>query len=74
MRKFWNDWYLLIIPAILYTGYFIFGFIPTKTTIGAVDVSSAQGSAEVKIITLEDNTKCAILVGYNKGAIDCNWK
>ena len=32
------------------------------------------GSGEVHLITLEDGTRCAVLIGFSKGAIDCSWK
>jgi uncharacterized lipoprotein NlpE involved in copper resistance len=33
-----------------------------------------KGSAEVNMITLEDGTQCAVLIGHRRGALDCNWK
>lgn len=41
---------------------------------GSKSVGGSGGEAEVKVVTLDDGTKCAILVGYSKGAISCNWK
>lgn len=41
---------------------------------GATDVSGSSGSGEVKIVYLEDGTKCAILIGYQKASMSCNWK
>jgi len=38
------------------------------------DVSDGMGSGDIKMYTLPDGTKCAVLIGYSKGAIDCNWK
>lgn len=43
-------------------------------SLGATDVSGSLGGAEVKIVTLDDGTKCAVLIGYQKGAISCDWK
>ena len=37
-------------------------------------VSDGGGSADVKIITLPDGTRCAVLIGYSKAAISCDWK
>jgi hypothetical protein len=37
-------------------------------------VSNAWGNADVKLITLNDGTKCAVLIGYGIGSINCNWK
>lgn len=45
-----------------------------NTSPGAQDVSSSSGRGEVKIVKLEDGTTCAVLIGYRKGAISCNWK
>ncbi len=45
----------------------------TMTSPGAQDVSGSAGGAEVKVITLDDGTRCAVLVGYQKGAISCDW-
>ena len=28
----------------------------------------------VQLITMEDGTRCAVLTGYQKGAISCDWK
>jgi|TARA_B110000211_G_C13974985_1_gene506708 uncharacterized lipoprotein NlpE involved in copper resistance len=39
-----------------------------------VDGGFMKGSAEVNMITLEDGTKCAVLIGHRRGALDCNWK
>lgn len=36
-------------------------------------VSDGGGSGGVKLIVLSDGTKCAVIVGYAKGGIDCNW-
>ena len=38
------------------------------------EVSDGWGAAEIKLVTLSDGTKCATLIGYNKGSIHCNWK
>ena len=43
-----------------------------KTT--TQSVSSMSGAAGVQLITLEDGTKCAVIVGYQKGGISCGWK
>jgi len=39
-----------------------------------IQVSEGLGSADVKLVKLSDGTKCAILVGYNKSSIACDWK
>jgi len=33
-----------------------------------------KGNADVQLITLEDGTQCAVLIGHRRGALDCNWK
>jgi hypothetical protein len=38
-----------------------------------VTVYDSGGSGSVQEITLTDGTRCAILVGYSKGGIDCDW-
>jgi hypothetical protein len=45
----------------------------SETSPGAIDVSGSGGFAEVKIVTMQDGTKCAVLSGYKKGGIDCDW-
>jgi len=37
-------------------------------------VSDAGSNASVTLITLKDGTKCAVLVGANKGALSCDWR
>lgn len=39
-------------------------------------VSGAGGSGSIAIVTLPDaqGTKCAVLLGGNKGGISCDWK
>lgn len=37
-------------------------------------VSDSGGAADVKLIELEDGTKCAVLIGYQKGALSCDWE
>jgi phosphopantothenate synthetase len=43
------------------------------TSPGATDVSGSAGNGEVKVIALEDGTRCAVLIGSGKGAISCDW-
>jgi len=46
----------------------------TATSVpGGIEVSNGFGSAGVQEITLPDGTKCAVLIGYYKGAISCGW-
>jgi hypothetical protein len=33
-----------------------------------------KGRADVQLLTLEDGTQCAVLIGHRRGALDCNWK
>lgn len=37
-------------------------------------VSNGWGAADIKLVSLSDGTRCAVLVGTYKGAISCNWK
>ena len=38
-------------------------------------ISNGEGTtANVLVIKLEDCTPCAVLIGYYRGAIDCDWK
>lgn len=37
-------------------------------------VSDGNGSAGVTMVYLQDGTKCAVLVGYSKGAISCDFR
>jgi hypothetical protein len=39
-----------------------------------VDGGFLKGRADVQLITLEDGTQCAVLIGHRRGALDCNWK
>ncbi len=38
------------------------------------DVTDGMGSGRVTMVRLDDGTRCAVLVGYSKGAIDCDWQ
>jgi hypothetical protein len=39
-----------------------------------VDAGFLKGNVDVSLITLEDGTQCAVLIGHRRGALDCNWK
>lgn len=39
-----------------------------------IPVTDGMGSLTVKEVTLSDGTRCAVAVGYQKGAITCDWK
>lgn len=41
--------------------------VTSNAIVGSVD-------SLVELVTLQDGTRCAVLIGANKGAIDCNWK
>jgi ferric-dicitrate binding protein FerR (iron transport regulator) len=58
---------LLFIGVVLFTGC-------QSDSSDSWKKSRMGGLGNVRIITLEDGTKCAVLVGTNKGAISCNWK
>lgn len=38
-----------------------------------IDAGTSFYSGEVKEIRLSDGTVCAVLLGYQRGGIDCNW-
>jgi hypothetical protein len=63
-----------IIGSFIIITFVALYFYPASDTIKGRDVSGADGKGEVKLVVLEDGTKCAVLIGYNKGAITCNWK
>lgn len=37
-------------------------------------ISDGWGDADVKLVTLKDGTRCAVLIGLYKGGIHCDWK
>lgn len=37
-------------------------------------VSVPRMRVSVRTVMLEDGTRCAVLLGPNRGAIDCDWK
>ena len=48
-------------------------YAPAETATG-INVTAGGGSGEVQEITLKDGTRCAVVMGYEKGAISCNWR
>ena len=36
-------------------------------------VSNGEAEAAITEYNLSDGTRCAVLIGYSKGAIDCDW-
>ena len=48
--------------------------ISEQGTGAQVDGGFMKGSADVQLLTLEDGTQCAVLIGHRRGALDCNWK
>ena len=44
------------------------------TSENAIEVSSYTGGGEVQLITLKNGTRCAVLIGFQKGAISCDWE
>ena len=40
---------------------------------GWMIVQDGQGSAGVREITLPSGLRCAVLIGYSKGALDCDF-
>jgi hypothetical protein len=50
---------------------------PSKAKVennGSVSIESMGGSGTVDLVTMRDGTKCAVLIGYYKGAIHCDWR
>lgn len=45
-----------------------------KQVSNGVEVSAGGSSGGIQEIKLSDGTRCAVLVGYNKAALTCNWK
>ena len=72
MKKIWIDDWKVIAAMLLVV-------LAPLSLIGCVDTSDIdggflKGSADVQLITLEDGTRCAVLIGHRRGALDCNWK
>ena len=38
-----------------------------------VEGSSGAGDVTVQLVEMSDGTTCAVLIGYKKSGIDCNW-
>lgn len=47
---------------------------PNNGVLVSSDEIAGSVAGLVKLVTLEDGTRCAVLIGTNKGAIDCSWK
>lgn len=63
----------LLIGASLLTAV-LAGCAKTEATKDGNLISNGAGEATVTDHTLSDGTKCAVLIGYYKGAISCGWK
>ena len=74
MRKITIMDILLFCVFCLLIGSIYTALLEIPTSKNAIDVSGKDGSGEVKYVVLADGTKCAVLIGYQKGAISCNWK
>jgi hypothetical protein len=62
---------LIVLVALVLAGC---GAPPNPKHYGnGIAVGGEGGSASIQEITLTDGTRCAILVGYEKGAISCDW-
>lgn len=46
----------------------------TEVTVDGTIISNGVAEATVVEHTLSDGTKCAVLIGYQRGAISCGWK
>lgn len=51
----------------------LIGLLVGCTSEGATDISGSGGGAELKIVYLNDGTKCVTIIGYGKAAIDCDF-
>lgn len=47
---------------------------PPQPSANGIAVSNGDGQAEIQVVTLRDGTRCAVLIGYRKGAISCDWR
>ena len=69
------EWKNVYVPSVIVLiSFVVVAFTLPSDTIKGKDVSGADGRGEVKLVVLDDGTKCAVLIGYAKGAITCNWK
>lgn len=41
---------------------------------GIIEASTPMYDGEVTEVTLKDGTRCAVLLGYNRGGISCDWE
>ena len=41
---------------------------------GSTLISNREGAGSITEVRLEDGTRCAVLIGYNKGGISCDWQ
>ena len=73
MKEIWiDDWKVIatiVLVSLSLTGCGVGA--PPATEVGG---GFMKGSADVSIITLQDGTRCAVLIGDRRGALDCNWK
>lgn len=37
-------------------------------------IAGGGGGGNVQLVTLKDGTRCAVLIGYYKGGITCDWR
>lgn len=59
--------------SILLTFVLLAGCGSSEFKTNGSTVMGAGGSANVQEVVLSDGTRCAVLVGYQKGAISCDW-
>jgi major membrane immunogen (membrane-anchored lipoprotein) len=41
---------------------------------GSIYINNRDGAGSITEVRLEDGTRCAVLIGYNKGGISCDWQ
>lgn len=54
--------------------WLVAGCSPSPSSGPWVYVSDGHTSAQLQLITLADGTRCAVLMGYKKAAMSCDWR
>jgi hypothetical protein len=50
-------------------------YVNTQTASdGSIYINNRAGGGSITEVRLKDGTKCAVLIGYSKGGISCNWQ
>lgn len=64
---------IFILVSVAALVFFLVSTSPVYTSSGPIIVENHGVPTVVRMVTLEDGTKCAVLIGYRKGGIDCDW-